>query len=118
MNWEFIFNFLLLVHMIGRTPTTHANAVNTIDMLEMRFSLILVQLCASEIDSNKMNSAMMKFDQLSNANQSITDIVQFYLDNYKENFDNLLEFIDAVPTLELQQLGYNVVINDCGCAKF
>ncbi len=81
----------------------------TIDVLRNQFNLILVELCASEIDRQKAKSAILKLDQLANSNALIENVVEYYIENY-ENFDNLLHFINQIPSLETEQRAYNTIV--------
>lgn len=109
-------NLLALIVFITYTniiTATETNSTNRIDILQDELNKILVQFCASEIYNNETTSAISKFGQLSNAEGSIKDLVQFYTttENYVQNFDNLLRFIDHISSLELQQIAYNTLID-------
>lgn len=90
--------------------TTESNPINTIDILQYQLNQILVQFCASEIDRNKTTSALLKFSQLVDAKTSMKNVVDFYIENYEESFDNLLPFIDQTSSLELQNVAYNTLV--------
>ncbi len=93
-----------------QTPPIETNTVNTIEILQNQLNQILVQFCASEIDRNKTASAVLKFGQLANPEASIGNVVQFYIENYEDSFDNLLHFINHVASLDIQQIAYNTLI--------
>lgn len=109
-----LFWFIFLVTQEVKADTTTAstgtNTVNTIDILQNQLNQILVQFCASEIDRNKTASAILKFGQLANPNASIENVVDFYIENYEESFDNLLHFINHISSLELQLIAYNTLV--------
>lgn len=111
MNSATLLVWFLLIIKANSITATYANSTNTIDTLQNQLNQILVQFCASEIDRNKTGSAILKFGQLSNAEVSIKDVVQFYAENYDENFDNLLHFINNIPLFELQQIAYSTLID-------
>ncbi len=111
-----IFWFILLVTQeIKSTPLNAVEdvtaTIDTIAALQNQLNHILVQFCASEIDRNKTASAISKFGQLADPNASIENIVEFYIENYVENFDNLLNFIDHTSSLELQQKAYDTLVD-------
>lgn len=91
------------------TTTTERHPVNTIDVLQNQLNQILVQFCASEIDRNKTASALLKFGQLIDAKTSVKNVVEFYVENYEDSFDNLLVFINHIQSFELQLIAYNTL---------
>ncbi|XP_037040995.1 uncharacterized protein LOC119077791 [Bradysia coprophila] len=92
------------------TRTIETTTISTIDVLQNQLNQILVQFCASEIDRNKTASAILKFGQLVDAKSAMKNVVGFYVDNYEDSFDNLLLFIDQIPSLELQNVAYNTLV--------
>lgn len=89
---------------------TETATVNGINVFQNQLNEILVELCASEIDRNKTASAILKFGQIADAKVAVKSVIQFYTENYKENFDNLLLFIGHISSLELQQTAYNTLV--------
>lgn len=91
-------------------PSTETQTISTIDLLQNQLHAILVQFCASEIDRNKTASAILKFRQLADPETSTKDVVQFYIENYDESFDNLFAFINHMSSTELQKIAYNTLV--------
>lgn len=102
--------FLINTKTITATSVIEApTPVPHIDSCREQVNQILVQMCASEIDRNKTTSAIAKLGQLSNAEDSLKDVVQFFTEHYEDNFNNLLHFIDHILSNELQQVAYNAI---------
>lgn len=85
--------------------------MNEMDTIQnARINDILLESCASEIDRNRTDAAILKFKRLQDTpmGSSIVKVVNFYTTNYADNFDNLVNFIDHLSP-NLQKKAYNTL---------
>lgn len=103
---KLLFSFLLLFIFTGTIT-----ALDETDILQNhQIDQIWIEFCASEIDRNRIASAILKFKRHSIPSVCIKDVVQFYIKNYAESFDNLLNFIDHMSSIHLKLVAYSTVI--------
>lgn len=101
----------LLFWLLFLINTNITKATDTNNVQNRQLNQILMEFCASEIDRNRTSSAILKFGQLPIAELSIKDVVQFHIKYYEETFDNLLNFINHIPSVEVQYIAYNTLID-------
>ncbi len=105
--------FTIYTKRVPAVTTTLIDGMTSVDVQpwQTQIGQILVKMCASEIDRNRTTAAMVKLDQLSNAEERLKDVIEFFVQHYEDNLANLLHFIGRVPTTELQQEGSKVLAN-------
>lgn len=90
--------------VIGSSITTTESSSE----FEREIRQMRIELCASEIDRNKIASALTKFNKFPDGEQVIKDIVKYYIENHQENFDNLLVFLNEVKS-NVKQTSYQTL---------
>lgn len=100
-----VFNYQILtfIVLLGGTTSIPSNVVEK----EVRDSRI--DLCLSEIDRNRTESALEKFQQIKDNHLAVVEIVDFYVENYQNNFLNLIQFL-KVLNVKAKEHGYGTLL--------
>lgn len=97
------YQIFTVIVLLGGTKSAPTNDIEK-EVRDFR-----LDLCLSEIDRNRTVSALEKFKQIKDNHLAVVEMVDFYVENYENNFLNLIQFLNHL-NLTAKEHGFGTLL--------